>query len=106
MPQIAQQDYIIIPISIEGGEVLALPQNTQNRLVQLAKDGRGLDVVFMEKLNTNNSISYYRPLVIDFYIVDNVSMADFYIYNSASDVHISVDCVYREITDESEQDAQ
>ena len=49
MPSIAQQDYIFIPI-LDGGELSEdlLTQEIQNRLVQLAQDGRALDVVFCE----------------------------------------------------------
>lgn len=100
MPTIAQQDYIYIPM-LDGGELPEeIPQEIQNRLVQLAQDGRALDVVLTEG-NANFPPSFMRIITI---MVVSAQSVNFAIFDIPDASFYTFNCTYQEIT--NEPDAQ
>lgn len=100
MPQIAQQDYIFIPILDGGTFPEEIPQEIQNRLVRLAQDGRILDVVLTESLGSVSN--FFRPIAT----LATESSVMIYVYVPVDESISVLECEYREITDEPEPDAQ
>lgn len=88
MPQIAQQDYIYIPI-LDGGEYNAefVDAATQKKLFDLAKDGRGLDVVFVNKGGTPMA-NQIRPINIS---CNFQTMAVYSIYDAINEEIVKIE---------------
>ena len=102
MPSIAQQDYIFIP-SLDGGELSEdlLTQEIQNRLVQLAQDGRALDVVFCEGVLPNKFTGGYAKVLAVQVASDN---AIYRFFDNPNGEIGRVSCEYREIVPEDDND--
>ncbi len=103
MPQIAQQDYIYIPI-LDGGEYNAefVDAATQKKLFELAKDGRGWDVIFINK-EGNPMVNQVRPTNI---FCNFEGIADYIIYDSINEQFVRMEFSANAEDAEPQVDAQ
>lgn len=102
MPSIAQQDYIYVPLLEEGDLPDEIPQEIQNRLVRLAQDGRILDVVFTDSMP--NFVTLCRPVFIGI-SPSGLSIMIFIYVQMEADI-VPVECVYREIVPDAQEENQ
>ena len=87
--KIAQQNYIFIPI-LDGGEYNAelVDAATQQKLFELAKDGRGMNVVFVDKEGTQMA-NQIRPINI---FCNFQTEATYFIYDGINEEIVGIFC--------------